>query len=141
MGLKMSTEQHPIPTPEDKEKENDMCLLHGKEADLVCIDHSIRICSNCALFGEHKQHRIKTIDNVIEECTQVAEQTVAIMAEIQNIEQKTSQNTLNMLMEQAFRDRRDYLSKIIKAKFFRVQDRLKKAQDVALQQLDDLLNQ
>jgi hypothetical protein len=85
MGLKMPTEQPPATTAEDKDKENDMCLLHGKEADLMCIDHSIRICSSCALFGEHKQHRIKTIDNVIEECTQVAEHTVAIMAEIQNI--------------------------------------------------------
>jgi hypothetical protein len=65
MGLKIPTEQLQNPTFEGKEAENEMCLLHGKEADLVCIDHSTRICSNCALFGEHKQHRIKTIDNVI----------------------------------------------------------------------------
>jgi hypothetical protein len=48
---------------------------------------------------------------------------------------------MNMLMEQAFRDRRDTLSKVIRAKFFRVQERLKKAQDAALQQLDDILTQ
>jgi hypothetical protein len=64
---------------------SNMCLLHRKEADLVCIDHGIRICSNCALFGEHKLHQIKTVDNVVEECTTVAEQTVAIMSEVKGI--------------------------------------------------------
>lgn len=141
MGLKVPADQPADSKSEDKEKDTDMCLLHGKEADLVCIDHATRICSNCALFGEHKQHRIRTVDNVIEECTQVAEQTVGIMAEIQNIEQKTSSSTMNMLTEQAFRDRRDALSKIIKAKFYRVIERLKKAQDVALHQLDEVITE
>jgi|JI6StandDraft_1071083.scaffolds.fasta_scaffold00793_34 U3 small nucleolar RNA-associated protein 14 len=63
------------------------------------------------------------------------------MAEIQSMEQKTSTNTMNMLTEQAFRERRDVLGKIIKSKFYRVIERVKKAQDVALQQLDDILNE
>lgn len=70
-----------------------MCLLHRKEADLVCIDHGIRICSNCALFGEHKLHQIKTVDNVVEECTTVAEQTVTIMSEVKAIEDRVSAGT------------------------------------------------
>lgn len=71
----------------------------------------------------------------------MGEQTVTIMAEIQSMEQKTSSNTMSMLKEQAFRERRENMSKVIKAKFFRVIERLKKAQDVALQQLDDMLNE
>ena len=71
----------------------------------------------------------------------MAEQTVAIMAEIQSMEQRTSSNTMNMAMEQAFRERRDILSKTIKAKFYRVIEKIKRAQDVAIQQLDDYLNE
>jgi len=51
MGLKIPTEHSGDIKPDEKEKDSDLCLLHGKEADLVCIDHAIRICSNCALFG------------------------------------------------------------------------------------------
>lgn len=138
MGLKMPEQQTEVKPKDEKEE---LCLLHGKEADLVCIDHGTRICSNCALFGQHKQHRIKTVDNVIEECTQVAEQTVGIMTEIQNIQQRTTPSTMNILMEQAFRQKRENLSKTIRSKFYRIIDRLKRAQQVALQQLDDMLNQ
>lgn len=42
-----------------------MCLLHNKEIDLVCIEDGVGICTNCALFGEHKNHNIKTVDSVI----------------------------------------------------------------------------
>ena len=71
----------------------------------------------------------------------MAEQTVAIMADIQSMEQRTSSNNMSMLMEQAFRERRDILSKMIKAKFYRVIEKLKKAQDMAIQQLDEHLNE
>ena len=48
MGLKMPEQQTEVKPKDEKEE---LCLLHGKEADLVCIDHGTRICSNCALFG------------------------------------------------------------------------------------------
>lgn len=59
------------------------CLLHDREIDLVCIDDRVGICTNCALFGEHKNHNIKTTDSVMEECALMAEQTIAILSEIE----------------------------------------------------------
>ena len=58
-------------------------MLHDKEIDLVCIDHRVGICTNCALFGEHKNHNIKTVKSVMEECAVIAEQTIAIVTEIE----------------------------------------------------------
>lgn len=34
------------------------CLLHGKPADLICIDDKSIICASCALFGKHKGHEV-----------------------------------------------------------------------------------
>ena len=57
-------------------------MLHNKEIDLICIDDGIAICSNCALFGDHKLHNIKTIENSLTECTGVAEKTMNVLTEI-----------------------------------------------------------
>ena len=35
------------------------CPTHGKEQDLICQDCELYVCSNCVLFGEHQQHKIK----------------------------------------------------------------------------------
>ncbi|CAK58892.1 unnamed protein product (macronuclear) [Paramecium tetraurelia] len=53
------------------------CPQHHKLLELICIDDKCRICSNCALFGLHKQHNIQnaeSLDKSIHENLQYTQQ-------------------------------------------------------------------
>lgn len=50
-----------------------LCLEHQRPLEVVCIDHQTRICTNCALFGAHKNHNIKPEQDVLFEITNRAE--------------------------------------------------------------------
>lgn len=39
------------------------CPLHNKPCDIVCLTDRCLICHKCALFGEHKSHDYKEIDD------------------------------------------------------------------------------
>ena len=32
--------------------------------DVICIDDLVKICANCAIFGDHKGHEFKSIEEV-----------------------------------------------------------------------------
>jgi hypothetical protein len=38
------------------EGDNELCLLHNKQVELICLVDSQRLCSKCALFGQHRGH-------------------------------------------------------------------------------------
>ena len=38
--------------------------------DVVCLEDMVRICAKCAIFGEHKGHEFKSIENIEEEWDQ-----------------------------------------------------------------------
>lgn len=43
----------------EEEPESIICKQHGNKLEMVCIQcKNIRICSHCAIFGEHKGHEI-----------------------------------------------------------------------------------
>lgn len=44
-----------------------MCPIHMKPIEIICIDCKERICSNCALFGNHKGHDIRMEQEVLDE--------------------------------------------------------------------------
>ena len=47
------------------EKEaDDLCALHKKKLEIVCIQCLERICSKCALFGAHKSHSYREEEEV-----------------------------------------------------------------------------
>ena len=52
--LSKITESNKIISPEYKKGEKirfEMCLLHSKPADLICLEDKCLICANCGLFG------------------------------------------------------------------------------------------
>jgi hypothetical protein len=46
------------------EGENELCLLHNKQIELVCLVDHQRLCSKCALFGQHRGHDFVSLDQV-----------------------------------------------------------------------------
>ena len=47
-----------------------LCTTHNRPLEVVCVDHRVKLCTNCALFGEHKSHDIRNEEDVFFElCT------------------------------------------------------------------------
>lgn len=46
----------------DESSENDtLCEVHKKPLDIICATEKKRICPHCAIFGNHKGHKFKTM--------------------------------------------------------------------------------
>ena len=45
----------------------EVCKTHQRPLELVCVDDKIRICSQCALFGQHKGHDVRMEEDVQKE--------------------------------------------------------------------------
>lgn len=66
---------------------NNMCLIHRRSLEIVCLDHRLKICTSCALFGEHKAHNLKSEEDIIKDISIKAE----ILMEFYEIMDKTSE--------------------------------------------------
>ena len=44
----------------DIEEDEVICRMHKMQLDIICIDCTCRICYHCGLFGDHKNHSVKT---------------------------------------------------------------------------------
>jgi hypothetical protein len=44
-----------------------LCHIHQRKLEIICIDDQERICSNCALFGNHKNHDVRMETEVLKE--------------------------------------------------------------------------
>ena len=51
------------PSEESEEDEN-ICLLHQKPLEVVCVVDLEKICAKCALFGKHKGHDFKSLEQI-----------------------------------------------------------------------------
>ena len=41
-----------------------ICDIHKKRADLMCLNDFAVICTDCAIFGAHKHHEMKSLEEV-----------------------------------------------------------------------------
>ena len=44
-----------------------MCNVHKKSLEIICINDLKRICSHCAIFGGHKNHKFKSFQEFNED--------------------------------------------------------------------------
>jgi hypothetical protein len=58
---------------QDSAKEGELCPKHKRKIEIICIDCKERICSQCALFDDHRQHNIKMEQEVLDEITNRSE--------------------------------------------------------------------
>jgi hypothetical protein len=63
--------QLPIPAPDFNPLST--CLQHRRPLEIVCLDHCVKICTTCALFGDHKNHSLRSEDDIIKETSIKAE--------------------------------------------------------------------
>ncbi|CAK69390.1 unnamed protein product (macronuclear) [Paramecium tetraurelia] len=49
----------------ENEQDSDRCKKHGEKMDVVCVDHRVRICAKCALFGDHADHKVVNLEDAL----------------------------------------------------------------------------
>ncbi len=79
----------------DKEQKiNQICNIHpNKNLEIICLDDKCKICTNCALFGEHKNHNIINIDDFEKEIEIKSELLINLF---DTIEKKFKDSNLNL---------------------------------------------
>ena len=65
-------------------QDNSVCKDHKKPLEFICILDKAKVCANCALFGRHRGHEIKPIENIVSDIASKAE---CLMEMLQLIEQ------------------------------------------------------
>jgi len=103
--------------PSDK----DYCKEHNKKLEIICIDHQQKICVNCALFGNHKNHNIKSEEEVLREITIRADRILELFQGIEDSSsdlflQNASEENLSKIYEN-FIKKTERISKTINEKF------------------------
>ncbi|CAD8115734.1 unnamed protein product [Paramecium primaurelia] len=53
------------PKQTEIEQDSDRCKKHGEKMDVVCVDHRVRICAKCALFGDHADHKVVNLEDAL----------------------------------------------------------------------------
>lgn len=45
--------------------QNQLCTIHQKELEIICLTDFTKVCALCAVFGgAHKDHKLKTVDEM-----------------------------------------------------------------------------
>ena len=46
---------------------NSLCSKHQRPLEVLCLQDKCKVCTQCALFGEHKNHEIKNEEEIMNE--------------------------------------------------------------------------
>lgn len=49
----------------------------------MCVDCRLKICANCALFGKHKGHLVRSEEDVLKEITSRAEDLLVMFESVE----------------------------------------------------------
>ena len=71
--------------------EEEICAEHNRKVEIICIQDRMRICTNCALFGSHKNHDIRMENEVVNEITLRTE----LLIQLFQLVQESSENRID----------------------------------------------
>jgi hypothetical protein len=94
-----------------------ICPEHGRVLEIVCLEDRCRICSNCALFGDHKSHNIKPEGEVLREIATRAEHLIDYFQDIQKQEKVIFTENPSEKQEKRLQERYNELAGSIQSKF------------------------
>ena len=64
-------------------EQEELCEVHKKKLEVICVDDRSKLCPHCALFGGHRTHDVRTEEEVLRE---IAIRAEALMEMIQHVE-------------------------------------------------------
>ena len=94
-----------------------MCTVHNKPLEVVCVIDLKKICASCAIFGEHKGHDFKSIEEIQKERVEYYHAILNIMDKKQTTcERISSEQTCQSIMD-ILTKKKDTMKKAITEKY------------------------
>ena len=88
-------------------KKSEKCLEHpSRNLEMICLEEQCKICTDCAIFGKHKNHNVINVDEFVKDIEIKAEKLIElfenisdgeIKKEIEIINDKSKNNLMNLL--------------------------------------------
>lgn len=105
--------------------EEEQCAEHQRKLEIICIQDRIRICSTCALFGQHKGHDVRMEHEVVNELTIRTELLIQMYQIVDDISQNRVDQAVVSKMNSEFRQKSNELRSQLKEKFSELKTLLK----------------
>lgn len=132
-------EQAPIPHPAQTSTLAS-CEIHNRPLELICYTHRIRICTSCALFGEHKPCEIKPEDEVIKEITLRTELLIEIYELVEGTKSNYNDHTEIENLYENYKKRKVTLRQKVQDTFKSLVNELKRKEERTLDILESNYN-
>ncbi|CAD8117326.1 unnamed protein product [Paramecium sonneborni] len=144
--LKMIVKQRPsIEQPEYQlhlnnlaQERIELCAEHLEKLEIVCLTDNIRICTKCALFGNHRHHEMKSVDDVVREVTLKAENIMQTYQKILDKQQEMTESKFFEPLSDKFQVMLNESSMSVKEKFRELHQQLDQKEYKLLEQLNGL---
>ena len=100
--------------PLSSAKKCTMCNEHPKrKLEMICLEEICKICTNCAIFGTHKNHNVINIDEFIKDIECKAAKLVEIF---ENVNEGSIKKELDIINEKS-KDKMNSLLELINEKY------------------------
>jgi hypothetical protein len=130
-------EVRPQEKPEE-EPETNMCLVHQKPMDIVCLVDLEKLCAKCAIFGEHRGHDFKSIECIEQECNTHKEEIISVYNQKEGIELRVADETTRKDILALLYQHKAKIQKEINDRHRKLQDKIRRAEEVSLRKLEEL---
>ena len=111
----------------------------SRNLEMICLEELCKICTNCAIFGKHKNHNVINIDEFVKDIEIKAEKLIElfenisdgeIKQEIDIINEKSKNNLSNLL--EVINDKYNYMTNIIKDFTQNLIEKVKKDENILI---------
>ena len=126
-----------------KQSLSNTCPAHKRQLEYVCVEDRSRVCAECAIFGGHKGHDIRPLEEVMKEVTLRAECLIDMLQIIEKSQYSVMddgiKSRLDTLYDHYCRRRLD-LEKDLRDGFQKLHKNLKDIESAALTSLQKNFN-
>ncbi|CAG9318308.1 unnamed protein product [Blepharisma stoltei] len=115
--------------------DNKLCINHKKILEYICIQDKVKVCASCALFGQHRGHEIKPLDDMVQEITMRAELLLDMLQIIEKSQSSVMDKDVKIRLEQVFdlyKNKKIFIEKEIKDGFARLRSNINELEKAAV---------
>lgn len=100
---------------ESKSKTKNLCSEHKRALEIICVNSEClkRICTNCALFGNHQGHQIKSEYDIVNYAENKTQEMLDVQKELYDSEQLLKRERWEVLLEKEIQNISEKLLKDI----------------------------
>ena len=82
--------------------ESNLCKDHKRPLEFICLLDKSKVCANCALFGRHRGHEIKPIEEIVSDIASKAELLMEMLQLIEQSQKTVMGDNIKSRMDQLY---------------------------------------